>query len=100
MMIRHDSRLGCVCVLYFNGEGLDFCPILLPKNCSDLILTPFLSRDRILKLDLMLILDSNSKFRNYLLNLDIHNFTLVPHKLSPHMLGYPGVTTPLGDALE
>ena len=47
----------------------------------------------------MLILDSNSKFRNYLLNLDIHNFTLVPYKLSPHMLVYPWVMTPLGNAL-
>jgi len=44
-----------------------------------------------LKLDPMLILDSNSKFRNYLLNLDIRNFALVPHKLSPDKLGYPWV---------
>ena len=52
----------------------------------------------LLKLDLMLILDLNSKFRN-LLNLDIHNFTLVPHKISPTKLGYPWVVTPLGNVL-
>jgi formate/nitrite transporter FocA (FNT family) len=46
----------------------------------------------------MLIFDSNSKFRN-LLNLDIHNFSLIPHKLSPPKLGYPWVMTPLGNAL-
>ena len=45
-----------------------------------------------------MILDSNSKFRN-LLNLDIHNFTLVPHKLSPHKVVYPWVMTPLGNDL-
>jgi hypothetical protein len=33
----------------------------------------------------MIILESNSKFRN-LLNVDIHNFTLVPHRVSPHKL--------------
>ena len=49
-------------------------------------------------LDLMLILDSNSRFRN-LLNLDIHNFTLVPHKLSPYKVDYPWVMTPLGNDL-
>ena len=43
----------------------------------------------------MLILDSNSKFRNPL-NLDIHNFTIVPDKLSPDEVGYPWVMTPLG----
>ena len=36
----------------------------------------------VIKLDLMLILDSNSKFKNLLLNLDIHNFTLLPPMLS------------------
>ena len=44
----------------------------------------------------MLFLDSNSKFRNPL-NLDIHNFTIVPDKLSPHEVGYPWVMTPLGN---
>ena len=48
----------------------------------------------------MLILDSNSKFRNHLLNLDIHNFSLVPYKISRYNLGYPWVMTPLGNALQ
>jgi hypothetical protein len=52
-----------------------------------------------LKLVPMLILDSNFKFKNYLLNIDIHNFTLVPCKLSPHNLVYPWVMTPLDNAL-
>ena len=46
----------------------------------------------------MLILDLNSKFRN-LLNLNIHNLTLVPHKISPTKLCYPWVVTPLGNDL-
>ncbi len=46
----------------------------------------------------MLILDLNSKFRN-LLNLNIHNLTLVPHKISPTELCYPWVVTPLGNDL-
>ena len=75
-------------------KGLEFSPIpFYPKFARILFLS------RVIKLDLMLILDSNSKFRNYLLNLDIHNLTLVPHKLSPHKLGYPWVMTPVGDAL-
>jgi hypothetical protein len=44
----------------------------------------------------MLIVDSNSNFRNYLLNLDIHNFSLVPHKILPHKSDYPWVMTPFG----
>ena len=91
-------QVGGVCTFFIFNVGKDwrFCPILLyPKFAR----VWFLSRDWILKLDPMLILDSNSKFRNYLLNLDIHNFTLVPHKLSPHKLGYPFVMPPLGNAL-
>ena len=37
----------------------------------------------------MLIVDSNSNFRNYLLNLDIHNFRL----------DYPWVMTPLSNTM-
>ena len=87
-----------VCSLFPRGERIGiFSYPFIHKICSDLILISRL--DTNLKLDLILILYSNSKFRNYLLNLDIHNFTLVPHKLSPHMLGYPCVMTPLGNAL-
>jgi hypothetical protein len=66
--------------------------LFIPKICSDLILISRLDS----KIRSHANFRLNSKFRN-LLNLDIHKFTLVPDKISPHEVNYPWVMTPLGN---
>ena len=61
-------------------NDIKFCPTFYGQ---DLLSFDSLSRDWILKLD------PNDNFRNYILNLDIHNFSL----------DYPWVMTPLSNTM-
>ena len=61
-------------------NDIKFCPTFYRQ---DLLSFDSLSRDWILKLD------PNDNFRNYILNLDIHNFSL----------DYPWVMTPLSNTM-
>ena len=68
-----------VCSLFSTWvNDIKFCPAFYRQ---DLLSFDSLSRDWILKLD------PNDNFRNYILNLDIHNFSL----------DYPWVMTPLSN---
>jgi len=79
--------------LFSTWEGLEilFSYPFIPEICSGLILTSRLDTKIRSNANFRL----NSNFRNYFLNLAIHDFTLVPHDLSPHKLGYPWVMTTL-----
>ena len=66
------------CLFSTRVNDIKFCPGFYRQ---DLLSFDSLSRDWILKLD------PNDNFRNYILNLDIHNFSL----------DYPWVMTPLSN---